>query len=106
MSTDAQPPAATQPTEQVSGNHEFPVVGIGASGTYLGHVGVSPDITASVEAEEALKDADQRKDEFLATLAHELRNPLAAIRPALEVLRRGDKKKGKAAQQVIERQLG
>lgn len=37
---------------------------------------------------EALKDADQRKDEFLATLAHELRNPLAPIRNGLEILRR------------------
>ena len=36
---------------------------------------------------EALRDADRRKDEFLATLAHELRNPLAPIRNALEILR-------------------
>jgi len=37
---------------------------------------------------DALKEADQRKDEFLATLAHELRNPLAPIRNGLEILRR------------------
>ncbi|MGV3592859.1 MAG: response regulator [Gammaproteobacteria bacterium] len=36
----------------------------------------------------ALKEADQRKDEFLATLAHELRTPLAPIRNGLEILRR------------------
>ena len=36
---------------------------------------------------EALREADRRKDEFLATLAHELRNPLAPIRNALEILR-------------------
>ncbi len=36
---------------------------------------------------EALREADRRKDEFLATLAHELRNPLAPIRNGLEVLR-------------------
>jgi len=36
---------------------------------------------------EALKAADQRKDEFLATLAHELRNPLAPIRNGLQILR-------------------
>ena len=34
-----------------------------------------------------LRDTDQRKDEFLATLAHELRNPLAPIRNALEIMR-------------------
>jgi len=38
------------------------------------------------KAEEALRQADKRKDEFLATLAHELRNPLAAIRTGLEVV--------------------
>lgn len=38
-------------------------------------------------ANAALRDADRRKDEFLATLAHELRNPLAPIRNALEILR-------------------
>lgn len=38
-------------------------------------------------ANQALRDADRRKDEFLATLAHELRNPLAPIRNALELLR-------------------
>src|SRR5262249_54221102 len=37
-----------------------------------------------------LRDADRRKDEFLATLAHELRNPLAPIRNAVELLSRGD----------------
>jgi signal transduction histidine kinase len=37
---------------------------------------------------ETLKDADRRKDEFLATLAHELRNPLAPIRQGLDILRR------------------
>src|SRR5258705_6942468 len=38
-------------------------------------------------ANAALKEADRRKDEFLATLAHELRNPLAPIRNALEIMR-------------------
>ncbi|MGW8391469.1 MASE4 domain-containing protein [Pseudoduganella sp. HUAS MS19] len=50
--------------------------------------GVNADITAQTEAEQALKLADQRKDEFLATLAHELRNPLAPIRNAAVLLSR------------------
>src|SRR5947209_4429866 len=41
------------------------------------------------QANDALKKADSRKDEFLATLAHELRNPLAPIRNALEIMRLG-----------------
>ncbi|MEJ1960739.1 MAG: PAS domain S-box protein [Gammaproteobacteria bacterium] len=40
------------------------------------------DITRQKEVEEALRETDKRKDEFLATLAHELRNPLAPIRHA------------------------
>lgn len=49
-------------------------------------VGAVVDVTAMREAEEALLAADRRKDEFLATLAHELRNPLAPLRNGLEVL--------------------
>jgi PAS domain S-box-containing protein len=49
--------------------------------------GVVLDVTARRVAEEALKEADRRKDEFLATLAHELRNPLAPIRNGLQVIR-------------------
>jgi PAS domain S-box-containing protein len=45
------------------------------------------DITDRKRAEEALKEADRRKDEFLAILAHELRNPLAPIRNSLYILR-------------------
>src|ERR687897_3690513 len=46
------------------------------------------EIVRSREAEERLQDASQRKDEFLAMLSHELRNPLAPIRNAVEVIRR------------------
>ncbi|HEX8788834.1 MAG TPA: PAS domain S-box protein, partial [Telluria sp.] len=59
-------------------------------GEHRGYVGISLDITGRVEAEEALRDADRRKDEFLATLAHELRNPLAPISNAVQLMRRPD----------------
>ena len=47
------------------------------------------DAIERARAEQQLRDADARKDEFLATLAHELRNPLAPIRTGLELIRRG-----------------
>ena len=62
-------------------------------------IGTAIDISARktaeaalLESEEKLRTADRRKDEFLATLAHELRNPLAPLRTSLQVLRaRGEK---------------
>jgi len=56
------------------------------------------EITVRKQAEEALRQADRRKDEFLATLAHELRNPLAPIRNAIEIMRLG-----KAVPQAVDR---
>jgi PAS domain S-box-containing protein len=53
-----------------------------ASGAVCGAVMVFHDVTGRRQAEIALRDADRRKDEFIATLAHELRNPLAPIRQA------------------------
>ena len=47
------------------------------------------DISKSVLAREALREADSRKDEFIATLAHELRNPLAPLRSSLDILKLG-----------------
>jgi signal transduction histidine kinase/ActR/RegA family two-component response regulator len=56
---------------------------------HAGHrhvVGIVLDVTVRRQAEEALKEVNQRKDEFLAMLAHELRNPLAPIRNAAQLL--------------------
>ena len=66
------------------------------------------DITERKRAEEALKDADRRKDEFLAVLAHELRNPLAPIRHALKIIRvtDGDPEVLHSACEIMERQVG
>ncbi len=50
-------------------------------------IGVTVDITERKHAEQSLEEADRRKNDFLATLAHELRNPLAPIRNAVELLR-------------------
>lgn len=61
---------------------------LGDDGEYLGHVGTSLDITKRKEFERALSEADSRKDEFLAMLAHELRSPLAPIRNSIEIMRR------------------
>jgi PAS domain S-box-containing protein len=58
-----------------------------AAGAIVGVVLVFRDVSEQRQAQEALKEADRRKDEFLAMLGHELRNPLAPIRSAVEVLR-------------------
>ena len=59
-----------------------------AGGEVTGLRGTVQDITERKLAEQALREADVRKDEFLATLAHELRNPLAPIGNGMAVLRR------------------
>jgi signal transduction histidine kinase len=56
------------------------------NGLLVGAVALSLDIEARVRAEEALREMDRRKDEFLAMLAHELRNPLAPIGAAATLL--------------------
>lgn len=84
----------------------------GAGGPALS--GVSLDVTDRRQAEEELRrlaaelsDADRKKDEFLATLAHELRNPLAPIRNGLQVLTMSDKPEARdRAVAMMGRQLG
>jgi PAS domain S-box-containing protein len=58
-------------------------------GAIKGWFGSTTDIHDRKLAEQALQEADRRKDRFLATLAHELRNPLAPIRNSLHILRMG-----------------
>lgn len=70
--------------------------------------GVSIDVTHRVRAEEELRLADRRKDEFLAMLAHELRNPLAPISTAAQILKKpgiGEERVRKTSE-IIARQVG
>lgn len=78
-----------------------------ANGELQGAFGTVQDITALKEAEQALREADQRKDDFLAMLSHELRNPLTPIRNAAHVLGRvaSQDPQVRWAQQIITRQV-
>ncbi len=78
-----------------------------SAGTALRNFGVSMDITERKQAEQALREADRKKDDFIATLAHELRNPLAPVRNAVNVLRSIDSGDAQIAwcRDVIERQV-
>ncbi len=76
------------------------------SGQVIRWFGTNTDVTAQRELQEALQDTDRRKDEFLAMLAHELRNPVAPIGNVAEVLSRvlaGDEEKRTLAE-IIRRQ--
>lgn len=77
------------------------------AGKVLRWFGTNTDVTELREAQEALRQADARKDEFLATLAHELRNPLAPVRSALEIMQRaaGDPALVEQARITIDRQM-
>jgi len=76
------------------------------SGKLIGAVNILFDITERKRAEEALKETDRARNEFLAVLSHELRNPLAAIPFAIELLRpvASQSAESKSALEVIDRQ--
>ncbi|WP_170229901.1 PAS domain S-box protein [Polyangium fumosum] len=85
-----------------------------AAGAPVRSVGIMQDITQRKEAEQALREseaalreADRRKDEFLAMLSHELRNPLAPIRNGLYILERAPPggPQARRAHAAIERQV-
>ncbi len=87
---------------------------LGADGEVQAVAGTTRDVTdQSVveqtlrDAQEALQLADRRKDEFLAMLAHELRNPLAPISAAAQIMMMGqlDEQRVRRSSQVIERQV-
>ncbi len=65
------------------------------------------DITAMKKSEQAMLEADRKRNEFLATLAHELRNPLAPVRNAIQVLGMNEKSESdlKWALDIIDRQI-
>ncbi len=78
-----------------------------AAGQPFRMAGSVVEVTERKEAERVLQEANRAKDEFLATLAHELRNPLAPIRTGLEILRK-DRSNGPASERAratMERQL-
>jgi PAS domain S-box-containing protein len=83
-------------------------IGEGAEGNGLVVHTIAIDITERKRAEEALRMADRRKDEFLAMLAHELRNPLAPIGSAADTLRLAYASEPRVRQisEIIGRQVG
>ncbi len=80
---------------------------LGPDGSVREWVGALADVTLAREAERELQEANRRKDNFLAMLAHELRNPLAPIRNAAQVLRMAGLDPGRLerARSMIDRQV-
>ena len=77
------------------------------TGTLIGAVNVLVDISDRKRSEDVMAQADRRKDEFLATLSHELRNPLAPIRMVADIVRTnaGTNPRLQWAAGLIERQV-
>ena len=79
-----------------------------ATGRVVGASKIARDITDQKRMHAELREADRRKNEFLAMLAHELRNPLAPIHNAVQILRRqgADAQAVSSASEMMERQVG
>ncbi|WP_143393266.1 hybrid sensor histidine kinase/response regulator [Fimbriiglobus ruber] len=78
----------------------------GGDGNVIAASKVARDITERKRADEALREVDRKKDEFIALLAHELRNPLAPIRNGLQVLRMADDRASRdRVREMMDRQL-
>jgi len=80
---------------------------IGADGEVEAVAGTTRDVTERRQLEDTLREADRNKDEFIALLAHELRNPLAPLRNGLQVMRLGENNPAVIAEarSMMERQL-
>jgi PAS domain S-box-containing protein len=80
---------------------------LGTDGEVEAVAGTTRDVTERKAMEDEIRDADRKKDDFIALLAHELRNPLAPIRNGLQVLRLagGDVGAVARARAIMDRQL-
>ncbi|HEX2539873.1 MAG TPA: CHASE3 domain-containing protein [Caldimonas sp.] len=78
-----------------------------AAGALVRMLGIVGDRTREAAAVQGLQDADKRKDDFLATLAHELRNPLAPLRNSLAILQlaQGDRATFEKTRELMVRQV-
>ncbi|MBC8026389.1 MAG: response regulator [Steroidobacteraceae bacterium] len=79
----------------------------GENGDVVAIAGTTRDVTDLKQLESSLREADRRKDEFLATLAHELRNPLAPIRNAVHFMKlhKLPDEELNGAREIIDRQV-
>ena len=81
---------------------------VGPGGDIDRMLAISIDVTEQRRMVQELREADQRKSDFIAVLSHELRNPLAAIRLSLDVMEHGapGSEEAVGARQIIDRQVG